>query len=329
MMKKVIAVAGADLHIHNWKQFNENGQRTLTSLDQLRLAARYCRKYSVPFLFCGDLFHNPQEISNKLNTLSKIAFKTFFEKPKIPFVAISGNHDMSQINYKDKPSPSHLGSFDTVFSSFYQIDFKSYEVDKNTMAWGIPYLNHNRGLDEAIESIKQDIKGMGIKRNILMLHTDLPGAQETSGEVVNTAKNIDPKMKVFKGFDLVISGHIHKHQRLKKNVYMLGAMQQQSRKDKSCQMGISLIHADFSITFIPTNYPEFKTYKASEHPNGPPDLFHYYDALPDEVDTEEEIRVSTRYLDNRVKLIEDWASDLKVNVPERRLEKLKSLITKV
>ena len=179
----------------------------------------------------------------------KSFFKQYFEDKAIHFIGISGNHDQSRKNYIDAKSPSYLDKFGLIFNQFTQVDLCSTSLDINTDIWGIPYLHHNIGLIETIKGFKKQFTK---SKNILLIHTDLYGAKDTDNRIVGSVDNIPENMKkAFKGFDLVLSGHIHKPQKIDKNIFMLGALQQHSRKDKNCEMGYWEIYDDMSVLFKP------------------------------------------------------------------------------
>lgn len=275
MGNKVIALASSDWHLNKWPAFNDNDRRLMMSMDQVRVMGNKCKKLGVPLLFAGDLFHKPKELSNEVITLAHRMFTKFFEKPGVHFMGISGNHDQSRKNYIDAVSPSYLDKYNEAFTNFHQIDFTHHPLNDTTDIWGIPYLHHNIGLVDMANSFKAKFTK---PHNILLIHTDLHGAQDTDNRVVGTVDNIPLNMrKAFKGFDLVLSGHIHKPQKIAKNVYMLGALQQHSRKDKDCSMGYWEIYDDFTVKFKPLEiYPQFKEY---ERGTQKPDEFHYYDEV--------------------------------------------------
>ena len=159
-------------------------------------------------------------------------------------------------------------SFPNLFKS---VEFTDY-VDGDLHIMGIPYITHNIGIGAIVEEMKGLL--LPTKKNILLIHCDLWGAKDPNGREVNTVENIPRNLgKFFKGFDLVLSGHIHKHEKLWENVYMVGAPYQQRKSDMGCKMGYLLIYDDLTIEFINYNAPEFKTYNKGE---GKPDDFHYW-----------------------------------------------------
>src|SRR5690606_16199221 len=211
----------------------------------------------------------------------------YFQEADIPFYAISGNHDMCEKNTFVQRSPTYLDGF-TVINPFKWLDFNSLDTP-NFKVHGIPYLNDNEGFIKALKERKKYLAKD--KPNILLLHTDFPGAQEPDGRVVDSSEFIPLKMgKFFKkfGFDLVLSGHIHKPQKLASNVYMLGAPYQQRTSDKNTDMGFWYVMQDLSMKFIPCNYmPKF-----IEIPEGSPkpDTFNLYIEIPKETEDQKDVK---------------------------------------
>lgn len=256
---KIIAISFTDLHIHPFQLFNENDRRLKTSLRCLKYIGSVAEKLKVPVLFGGDLYHNPQELKNRVNSQTLKYFHKYFELKGIPFIAISGNHDMAEKNYLEHRSPSHLESF-THFKKFKLIDFDYFDTPHFTV-FGIPYLNSEDELVKAIKiTSKKALETSTLGGRILMLHTDLPGAKTPAGfELKEYAENFNLK-KLFKVFDLVFCGHIHKPQLILGNVIMGGSPIHQVQSDAGTQMGYWEIYQDFSTKLIPLNdkFPTFK-----------------------------------------------------------------------
>ena len=66
MKKEIIAIVFSDLHLNMYAKFNQNNHRTLNGFDVLFRIADLCNKYSCPAIFCGDLFHKPENIDADL-----------------------------------------------------------------------------------------------------------------------------------------------------------------------------------------------------------------------------------------------------------------------
>nr|UWI36649.1 MAG: Metallophosphoesterase, calcineurin superfamily protein [Bacteriophage sp.] len=270
MEKEVIAIAFSDLHINLWAKFNENNHRTLNSFRVLSIIQKQCRKYNCPALFCGDLFHKPENMDQDL---AEICYNEFNKLGKLNILAISGNHCIKKV--------SRIGTHP--FSWLYLVERYGIEImdyhnrplsayHQDIMVYGVPYIDNNVGLSEYLKKLKLD-KNV---KNILLLHTDYPGAKDTDGREINSVENLN--VNILNKFDLVLCGHIHKHQRLSKKVYMIGAPYQQRRTDKDCKLGYWKLYSDLSMEFVELKgFPKFVDVESEDEIK---DDGNYYTVLP-------------------------------------------------
>lgn len=251
MAKEVVFIAFSDAHINLWAKFNENNGRTLNTIKVLSVIAAQCEKYKCPALFCGDLFHKPESIDQDLAVFVREEFERLAEY-NWNLIYINGNHDLKGVNRIDNmrmgwPYVFHQRFMMCIDGGRYKhSSYGDYHV------YGIPYIDNNIGISNYIKKLKlsKDVK------NILLLHTDYPGAKDTDGREVGSVENLN--VNLLNKFDLVLCGHIHKPQRLSKKVYMVGAPNQQRRTDKDCKLGYWEIYSDLSMKFIPLNqFPKF------------------------------------------------------------------------
>jgi len=272
-MKKLIAIAISDLHLYDWPQFNEDDKRMKVANNFLIQVTSLSEINNIPILFPGDLYHTPKGIDNKTYNFYNPLFRKLDEENKVHIYGISGNHDLSERNTKEHRSPSlFLGACKAFSNLFKSVEFSRIEINRINII-GIPYIFHNIGFAELVEEAKEYIRE-GFP-NILLIHCDLWGAKDPSGHEVNTVENIPRNLgKFFKGFDLVLAGHIHQYAELwDKKVYMVGAPYQQRKSDMGYKAGYLLIYDDLSIEFVKSNTPEFKTYFREE---GHLDTFDYW-----------------------------------------------------
>ena len=257
-MKKVSAIVFSDLHINQWAKFNQDNIRTLNHFKVLSLVKELCNKYKCPGIFCGDLFHKPELITNDLFEIIIREFNKLNDGSWNLF-CISGNHDMSKTNSIGNKSSSWISSFSKIYKFITCIDFRAAEFG-DIIIHGIPYLDHNIGLTKWVK----EIPIVNDKKNILLIHTDYPGAKDTDDVEVGSVENIN--INSFFKFDLVLCGHIHKPQRLSKKEYMVGAPLQQRRTDKNCELGYWKLYSDLSMEFIPfTEFPKFIDVSSEEY----------------------------------------------------------------
>lgn len=254
-MRKIIALCFSDFHLALWPQFNEDLRRTKIQLQFLEDLKNRASQLRVPILFAGDFFHDPKYVHNELLNLLPTQIKL---APAI--IAIPGNHDQSEVNYQEKKSPNYItwlskqNNGGWIDSSYKWWDFHTFCVG------GIPYIKNNRNYEQIVKDMRKSKPKD--KPSILLVHTNIPGAKEPSGIEIDDSQNITRELhKYFKGFDLVLSGHIHRFQKLSSHVYMIGATSQQKTSDMGCPMGYLEIYDDLSVKHIDSKQPEYKYYE--------------------------------------------------------------------
>lgn len=278
--KEIIAIVFSDLHLNLWAKFNKDNCRTLDSFRVLQSLNDVCKDLQVPALFCGDFLHKPEVLDQELGNLIMDYLK--FNAPKKVY-AISGNHDLNDVNSFDGPKKSWLHFFSHSLKWLDVMDFQFRKLNDKVMVHGVPYVDHNINLSKYLKSIELDKK----YKHILLLHTDYPGAKDTDGRVIDSTENININM--LNRFDLVLCGHIHKPQRLGKKVYMIGAPIQQRRTDKNCEMGYWELYSDLSMKFVPLKgFPKFIDVETEEEIK---DDGNYYTVVP----KSSRVEVSTKH----------------------------------
>jgi len=302
----IIGIAYTDSHNHNFRQFNENGSRLDKNNKVQSKVFRLARKYDVPVLFAGDMFHNQDSLSNVL--LDKFLPKLYSWHKKTISYNITGNHDQCFPNTFEKQSPSYIKTFSKVIPNMKCIDFDYVDLSIGIRLHGIPYISLNQGFEDIVRACK-----LGPGKNILMIHTDLPGAKDTNYREVGTSYNIN--YDVFTPFDLVLSGHIHLPQELSDYILMMGSPNQQKKSDSGIKYGCYLIYSNMSWEFIDLKGPEF-----IELPHGEvkPDDYEYYfhAAKPRKKDKEQELTAINT--DNISSLVKGYLKEEGIDSKEKR-----------
>lgn len=322
-MTEEIALIFSDFHLANWKQFNNKEYRLKVSLIIAEQLCKIAWDKDIDVLFSGDLIDHPKHMDNivmEYMTLIDHQIKLSGH----PWLGIDGNHDLYKINTFDNRSNGYFSHLSKLSTSFICVNFQHY--DTPTMrVHGIPYLNHNIGF---VDAVKQRVKHLSKDLpNILLIHRDLAGALEPDGKLVKKDKEGDRDLKkLFKKFDLVISGHIHKPQEIKalgKNVLMAGATNHQRRSDKNCEMGYWILYSNMKRKFFPLDTPKFRTYKDGEEPENDTD---FWVKLPKEI-SDKEGKTSTQFdvKKDRKKLVKQYFK-VKGIKSKRKLHKLISYV---
>lgn len=321
-MKKVIALATSDWHIHNFKAFNKDGSRLIWGLAAAAYIAKKAHEAGVPVLFTGDLFHNPKEVENETIARTLDMYYHFYEKKGVKFYAISGNHDLSEKNSIEHRSPTYLDSFKH-FKTFHNIDNCYKQVYPHLYIAGVPYMNNDLDLKKMVKELSSKVhKDSGVLK-ILMIHTDLPGAVTNSGFEVGETEHIS--LDLFKRFNLTLAGHIHKKQKLGKNVYMLGNPIHQDVGDVGNKCGYWKVYDDGTMGFKQMiSFPQFIRLKKGQTPFNDKDYFiPYLESLVEE-DSQEQ-KFSLNY--SRTRLAKEYCR-IK-HTPRRRVKALIKILNSV
>lgn len=266
---KPIAIAFSDHHMANWKQFNKDEYRLRWGKQVLDMIIRVANKRKLPLLFCGDLIDHPKYVDNRALLYLTDALSNI----ETQLIGINGNHDQPRMNTFKNPVEGYLHSLERL-NGIKCIDFESTGY-YNLCVHGIPYIFGNVDFIEALEARVKDIDYN--LYNILLIHRDLAGAEEPDGKIIEKEKDQDKTIKkLFKHFDLVLSGHIHKPQQIKQlgnHVYMLGATHQQRRSDSGCDMGYWIIYDDMTLKFKALDAPKFRYHGWNEEPENDTDFW--------------------------------------------------------
>lgn len=264
--KAPMGIAFSDVHINLWTKFNAGNSRTMDGFKVLHIIKKQCIKLNVPAFFMGDLLHKPENIDNELFGILVDEFLKLNSEPFWNCYFIEGNHEIKNRNTlislgneeTSEPtiysSPGFVYSFSKIFNWLKPI-VGSKTLYGGYRVWGLHYLDHNLGLNHTVQEIAKKFRKH--EKNILMLHTDYPGAKDTDNSEVGSCENLN--LNLLNKFDLVLMGHIHKPQRLSKKVYMVGAPFQQRRTDKDCDLGYWIIYDDLSMEFksLSKKFPKF------------------------------------------------------------------------
>lgn len=310
-MAELLFIAFSDLHISDWGRFES---RTDTAFKILRKLQKKAMRKRVPLVHTGDLFDRPDKMSNGLMARITKEFTNIFLEN---MYCISGNHSCDTITRvnPDTGDGEIPRSWEQYFSKCFPwikpLDFRMRLLKDNFVLWGVPYLDHNIGLTQYLSRVTVN----NGKKNILLLHTDYPGAKDTNGIEVGSSENINTNL--INKFDLVLCGHIHKPQRLSKKVYMLGAPYQQRRTDKDCEMGYWEVYDDLTLKFKPLKrYPKFIDVDSEEDIK---DDGNYYTVVKKPIDTQQsqqETKVTTDL--SKTKMVKTYLKEIGVNDKEKK-----------
>lgn len=244
----------SDHHFNGWAKFNEDGRRLKSQIDILQTILQRAFRSKSPVFFGGDLFHTPSSLDNDLLSEAWPKIMDLFRIYPVDVYAISGNHDMSNVNSFRKRSPSYINTLANCIPNFHNLDFESIEFDE-FIVYGLPYIHYNDGYMKYLDTINPPKN----KVSILLNHTDYRGQTDTNGLVVGKGENIEEEGLA--KFTYVFSGHIHKMGKVRKNIYSLGATAQQRVSDANGVFGYWIL-ANLKPQHIEIiDAPKFRFYK--------------------------------------------------------------------
>ncbi|HLS53645.1 MAG TPA: metallophosphoesterase [Tissierellaceae bacterium] len=237
----------SDIHIHNSSRFGSAEDRLNDHIKCLKLILRAAVNRDVDaVVFCGDMFEKHGTVSADVLVPVMEVFSDF-ENKRIPFVAISGNHDMTKKNYLDKPSPTLLQVLNESFEYFKLIDNDFFDHRRYRFT-GIPYLSSKEDISRALDNVELHPD----KENILLMHN----TPETDNVMIDV--DIDMYDERIQQFDQVFNGHIHDRFSEGK-FHVIGNPMQRTLNDVGVEKGV-YFYADGKMRFVSMNkhLPEIK-----------------------------------------------------------------------
>lgn len=236
-----LAIIFSDLHVHNYKAFNENGQRLkncISVLDYIfKLAITNKIKY---ILMAGDLYNQMQIISTEVVNAVISCFKhNFEENPELQFIAISGNHDFYSKNLYGKYGGSGLQHLEEIFDQFHLLDYIDESITSvmhvtanGNIIEGLCYFEYPEHFIKALEGTPEIVPTTG--KRILLMHQVV-----ASGLPIED--HIQPDDLLFNRFDMIFNGHIHKSQEVSDKFINVGSPLHRDQGDIGQKKGIWIV----------------------------------------------------------------------------------------
>jgi len=233
-MKKVAIYS--DLHLYNHHKLLVNSETALNFLTHLK---DYCLSNNIDTIVnAGDFFHTKARAYAPHVIQAWLRIKDIY-KNKIKQYSLIGNHDMANPNNTMNSIMFTFSDYSKIIPDYYFIDFEKTRIH---------FLSYTKNMFENFILAEE-------KKNVLIAHVDIIGFIMPNGFRSTTGFNLED----FKDFDLVISGHYHKHQ-LKDNVVYVGSPYQTSFAERNQEHGFVLLDVD-DITWEFVEYKDSPQYK--------------------------------------------------------------------
>ncbi|MCK5019341.1 MAG: metallophosphoesterase [Candidatus Peribacteraceae bacterium] len=211
------------------------------------------------FVHCGDLGHivNPH---SKIHAL----WVKLFEELRIhgvPSYFLLGNHDVSARDRNQYGSLAPLYELElSKIEPICEFSIRSVITGRNSMAFVFfPYGKLSpEDLEGYVDGLKEEIEILGVERLIVFTHLNVDGAEVSDDFILRPVRSTVPQSLFgIPEVKLVVSGHIHKHQVVRKEHpqhVIVGSPVHSNFGDLSEKVYLGINVEDDSITWkaIPT-----------------------------------------------------------------------------
>lgn len=316
----LIAIASADWHSYDFKNFDVDGSRLKNTLSAVSFILNERNRLNVPLLFAGDLYHTPKEVGNKVLTDTVDTLQMGLRNGRQMF-AISGNHDQDQKNGWDYRANTYLKMHWATQKNFVLLDYmeQGAPIGPDIMVQGIPYMNSEDEIKKAVDAYRKKANQQPTKFKILLMHGDVAGCKDHNEHEMYDGKLFKNGVdNFFAGWDLVLYGHIHRPQKITKKVYMLGSPIHQISSDKG-EMGYWKIFNDQEPKFVGlADYPMFVHLREGQE--APKDSIHYYIPFEKEAEIADMEKGDFNMNVSRTKMARRWMKAVGIKSKAKRKE---------
>lgn len=239
----------ADWHLHNWRAYSTITKEGLNSRlqDQIRCLTGmvdWAASNEIEWIInLGDFFHAQGDFVSKDVLRAATVICELIQDAGIRHTVVPGNHDI----YREK----------TIFRPFkHLIDIVTEprtEVHSEISYSFIPWTLNRTRLQADIKKVSPQ-RILGSRFFVLGCHQLFKGARLPNFHIT---KKGDIDRKAVGGFDLVLSGHNHRHQKLG-NIWYIGAPYQMDHGDEDDAKGF-IIGTAKDFVFKHIDGPKFHT----------------------------------------------------------------------
>lgn len=254
-----LAIVTSDIHIHKYKQFNEDNRRLKNGIAYLDYIFNFASVNAINYILLpGDLYNLMQIVSTEAEDAIVMCLqKNFNRYPLIRIVAISGNHDQANKNLLDTPATSALQHLAIVFDSFYLLDnIRPFITQRGNYIYGIPYYEYPEHFKTVLAGIRETVQRTVSPSNrmYLLMHQVV-----ASGLPIED--HIEPDDPLFANFDTVFNGHIHDGGEITDKFINVGSPMHRDLGDLGKRKGFWVLDLDdpSSVSFkdITDKFPQF------------------------------------------------------------------------
>ena len=233
-------IHAADIHIHYFIRHEEYAEQLEKFITKCEEIAQGYEKDEVRILLAGDVVSQKNTISNELIVFTSIFLRRLEQIATV--IVIGGNHDMVVSNTSRKDTLTGIfqtANFENCQFLDMLLDYKSGCVIDNNITW-VVYSIHE---DYVKPNIEESIETKPENTIVGLYHGTIVGAVLNNGTVMDSGLDGD----AFTGCDMVMAGHIHKRQTLRRGdveIVYPGSLIQQSFGETVSEHGFAVWEMD-------------------------------------------------------------------------------------
>ena len=242
-------IHAADIHIRNYSRYEEYAEQLNKFINKCEEIVQGYERDEVRILLAGDIVNQKNTISNELIVFTSLFLRQLQEIATV--IVISGNHDMVVSNSSRTDTLTGIfqtANFENCKFLDMELEYRSGCVADENVTWAV-YSIHEDYMRPDIESSMENNPGNTV---IGLYHGTIIGATLNNGTVMDSGLDGD----AFAGCDMVMAGHIHKRQVLKRGdveIVYPGSLIQQSFGETVSEHGFAVWRHDgekFNYEFI-------------------------------------------------------------------------------
>lgn len=208
-IKKIIHIS--DIHMRKYDRHEEYIEIFGKLYKHIASLISDLDKEEVRIVICGDIAHQKNNISPELDIILSTFLKILNKIAKT--ILIAGNHDFL-VNNKDRmdclSSIIEIAQYKNIFFADKELGYTSGYIEDENICWAI--FSSFSDLSTPPNLLEYKMANPD-KKIIGLFHGTIVGAKTDLGKMMDNG--IDPSN--FKDCDIVMAGHIHKRQEIRKN----------------------------------------------------------------------------------------------------------------
>lgn len=275
--EKLEFIVCSDLHFHSHSNYSEDtgtlyftstkiiegvNSRLCNTVNAFIEMLNYAEQHNIShILIAGDLVHDKKRITKDVLSALVLCFSQAYQRD-ISFHVISGNHDQANKDGTNStlallhPYPNidtnpgfNYYNFGHVWLG---VNCVHYTEDRNCFINQVNHPRYNKSLRASVPCY-----------NILLAHTGIKGAKVGSDYVLIRDEDLDISNINYDKYDACFFGHYHEHQKVFKNGWIPGALEEHNWSDAGGKRGFIHVTLDdnkVDVKHIPTHrsVPRFK-----------------------------------------------------------------------